>query len=102
MALSQAIAYDKTLIHEKTKVIGLQGNPASRLLVQQDSQLYACRTTTYQVPHEEFTGYSGLHQRFNQQYMLILYVNFRTKKNLGCAGIRVVKLCLHELTHHRP
>jgi hypothetical protein len=27
MAISQPIAYDKTLIHEKTKVIGLQGNP---------------------------------------------------------------------------
>ena len=28
MAFSQPIAYDKTLIHEKTKVIGLQGHPA--------------------------------------------------------------------------
>jgi len=28
MALSQPIAYDKIFIHEKTKVIGLQGHPA--------------------------------------------------------------------------
>jgi len=28
MALPQPIAYDKILIHEKTKVIGLQGHPA--------------------------------------------------------------------------
>src|ERR1051326_7492886 len=102
MALSQAIAYDKTLIHEKTKVIGLQGNPAGRLLVQQDSQFYACCTTTYQVPHQEFTGYPGLHQRFNQQNVLVFNVNFRAEKNLGCAGIRVVKLRLHELAYQRP
>src|SRR5215813_3410012 len=101
MALSQAIAYDKTLIHEKTKVIGLQGNPAGRLLVQQDSQFYACRPTTNQVPHQEFTGYPGLHQRFNQQHVLVVYINFRAEKNLSRAGIGVVKLRLYELAYNR-
>ena len=34
MGFSQAIAYDKTLIHKKTKVIRLQGHPAASLLVE--------------------------------------------------------------------
>src|ERR1700704_2345453 len=51
MALSQPIAYDKTLIHEKTKVIGLKGDPACRLLVQQYSQFHAGSASAKQVPN---------------------------------------------------
>src|SRR5262249_24890630 len=56
MRLPQAIAYDKTLIYKKTKVIRLKGAAATGLLIQQHRQLYAGCATPSQVSHQEFTG----------------------------------------------
>src|SRR6185312_13838309 len=55
MALPQPIAYDKILVHEKTKVIGLQGHTAGGLLVQKDSQLHGGSAPSHQVPNQEFS-----------------------------------------------
>src|SRR5215472_12959621 len=53
---SQAIAYDKTLIHQKTKVIRLEGYSAGGLLVQQHRQFHAGCAPAGKMSHQEFTG----------------------------------------------
>src|SRR5215467_3231072 len=64
---AQPIAYDKTLIHHKTKVIRLKRNAASRLLVQQSCQLYAGSAPAGQVAHEKLSSDAGLHQGLYQK-----------------------------------
>src|SRR5690242_19393211 len=80
---SQAIAYDKALIHEKTKVIGLEGDSTGGLLIQQGCQPDTGCASASQVPHQEFSSNPGLHQGFHQEYMLSLHVYLRAEEDLG-------------------
>src|ERR1700738_2885700 len=100
MALSQSIAYDKTFIHEKTKVIGLKRHTAGSLLVQKDSQFHAGGPSAYQVPNQELTRQPRLNQRFHQQDIPALNVKFWAEENLSGGGVGFLGFSLHELANH--
>src|SRR6185437_1518796 len=99
LGVSEAVANDIGFLDDESHVIGLEGNSAGGLFVDEGGQFHGRCAPSLNRPHEEFGRLPRLNHAFDEQNVLALHVDLRTVVNLNlrCRSVHSFSLRLNKM-----
>ena len=103
LGISETIAHDVGLFDDESHVVGLQGDTARGLLVDEGCQFYRNGAPSLDGSHQEFGRLPRLNNAFHEENVLALNIDLRAivNLNLRCRAIHGLSLRLNKMDDRR-